>query len=63
MVAVIATEVAEELLRRWRALPQGRDAAIIGRMVADTSQVELHTAIGGRRLIEELEDDPLPRIC
>jgi len=63
VVAVIATEVAEELLRRWRALPQGRDAAIIGRMVADTSQVELHTAIGGRRLIEELEDDPLPRIC
>lgn len=63
VVAVVAAEAAGGLLRRWRALPQGRDAAIIGRMAADTSRVELHTVIGGRRLIEELEDDPLPRIC
>jgi len=25
--------------------------------------VLMKTAIGGERIIEELEDDPLPRIC
>jgi hydrogenase expression/formation protein HypE len=26
-------------------------------------QVVLETELGGQRLLEELEDDPLPRIC
>jgi len=25
--------------------------------------VVLHTELGGQRILEELEDDPLPRIC
>jgi hydrogenase maturation factor len=31
--------------------------------VADAPQVILDTAFGGQRWIDELEDDPLPRIC
>jgi hydrogenase expression/formation protein HypE len=27
------------------------------------ARVILETAIGGERVLEELEDDPLPRIC
>lgn len=37
--------------------------AEIGRLNGSVSQVILQTEIGGERLLEELEDDPLPRIC
>jgi hydrogenase expression/formation protein HypE len=38
-------------------------AALIGEVVADAPQVILDTAFGGQRWIDELEEDPLPRIC
>ena len=54
---------AEELLARWRALPQGADAAMVGEVRDGQAHVLLETAFGGQRILEELEDDPLPRIC
>jgi hydrogenase expression/formation protein HypE len=39
------------------------DAAIIGRIETGRAQVLLVTELGGERILEELEDDPLPRIC
>lgn len=39
------------------------DAEIIGTILSGRSQVVLETGIGGERILEELEDDPLPRIC
>ena len=39
------------------------DAAIIGRTQDQPQRVILRTPLGGERVIEELEDDPLPRIC
>ena len=51
------------LLRPCGALPSGRDAAIIGRIQEQPQRVILRTPLGGERVIEELEDDPLPRIC
>lgn len=63
VVAVIAAEAADEALQRWRALPQGGAAAIIGTVEADRRHVVLETPLGGERLLDELEDDPLPRIC
>ena len=63
VVAVADAIAAEEILARWQALPQGADACIIGRIEAGDSRVILETALGGRRLLDELEDDPLPRIC
>jgi hydrogenase expression/formation protein HypE len=62
-VAVLSTEDAPRALDIWRALPGGEAAAIIGRVNGSISQVVLETEIGGERLLEELEDDPLPRIC
>lgn len=62
-VAVISAENADEALARWRELPQGTSAAIIGNIVTGRSQVVLETELGGERLLDELEDDPLPRIC
>jgi len=63
VVAVLAAEDAPRALDIWRTLPGGEAAAIIGRLNGSISQVILQTEIGGERLLEELEDDPLPRIC
>ena len=45
------------------ALPQGRDAAIIGNINEGRIHTVLETGLGGERMLEELEGDPLPRIC
>jgi len=63
VVAVADPFAANEILARWRALPEGRDACIIGRIEPGGGRVILETGLGGRRIIDELEDDPLPRIC
>ena len=63
VVAVVAAEYAETALKLWRALPQGQHAAIIGQIEIGKPRVILQTPLGGARLLEELEDDPLPRIC
>jgi hydrogenase expression/formation protein HypE len=64
VVAVVAADRAEEALARWRALPQGQEAALIGRVEpSGPVGVILETELGGERLLDELEDDPLPRIC
>ena len=63
VVAVIAPEQADAALSSWRAIPSGKDAARIGRIAADDKRVILETSLGGERFLEELEDDPLPRIC
>jgi hydrogenase expression/formation protein HypE len=63
VVAVIAPEDAEAALATWRGLPAGREAVRIGRIVGAEKRVILETPLGGERFLEELEDDPLPRIC
>jgi len=63
VVAIIAAEQAEALLDTWRQLPEGEHAAIIGYLNRDDACVVLETVLGGERVLEELEDEPLPRIC
>ncbi len=63
VVAVVDPAAAEELLASWRSLDAGRDASLIGYIDKHARQVLLETEIGGERILEELEDDPLPRIC
>jgi hydrogenase expression/formation protein HypE len=63
IVAVADAPTAQEILARWQALPQGAAACIIGRVEAGDGRVILETSLGGRRILDELEDDPLPRIC
>jgi hydrogenase expression/formation protein HypE len=63
VVAVVAPDDAELLLQRWQALPDGENAAIIGHVKNAGGHVLLQTELGGERILEELEDDPLPRIC
>ena len=63
VIAVIDPAQAEAALAAWRAVEAGRNAARIGRIVAAEDRVILETELGGERFLEELEDDPLPRIC
>ena len=63
VVAVVAPEEAEQALAAWQALPEGEGAAIVGSVAEDRQRVILVTELGGERILEELEDDPLPRIC
>jgi hydrogenase expression/formation protein HypE len=63
VVAVVDPAQAEEALQAWRSTDAGRDAARIGRVSAADKRVILETSLGGERFLEELEDDPLPRIC
>ncbi len=64
VVAVLDAAQAAAALAAWRALPQGADAAMIGAVVnSGRTGVVLRTPLGGARLLEELEDDQLPRIC
>jgi hydrogenase expression/formation protein HypE len=63
VLAIIAKDQADAALAAWRTIPSGQDAVRIGRIVANEKRVILETALGGERFLEELEDDPLPRIC
>lgn len=63
IVAVADATAANEILARWQALPLGTDACLIGRIENGGARVILQTSLGGRRILDELEDDPLPRIC
>lgn len=63
VVAVIAEADAEKALELWRRLPEGSEAALIGKVTDSKQRVILETSLGGERILEELEDDPLPRIC
>jgi hydrogenase expression/formation protein HypE len=61
LVAVVAAECADESLEALRAVAPR--AALIGEIGEGAPQVILRTAFGGERSLDELEDDPLPRIC
>lgn len=64
VVAVCAAEVAEEIVRRWRARADGRQAADIGVVVErPAGAVVLATRVGGRRLVDLPRGELLPRIC
>jgi len=63
VVAVIAPEQAEAAIAALRESGAAPDAAVIGRLAEGRAAVTLTTGLGGQRLVDELEDDPLPRIC
>ncbi len=63
VVAVVAEAEAETILKLWHDLPQGKGAQLIGHVESAHRHVVLVTELGGERILEELEDDPLPRIC
>jgi hydrogenase expression/formation protein HypE len=64
LVAICAEADAERLLAAMRGHPLGADAAIIGSVHADDHHfVQMTTAFGGRRIVDWLSGEQLPRIC
>jgi len=63
VVAVVAQHQAGTLVDAWRALPAGEGAAVIGVIEPGVPRVTLETALAGERILDDLEEDPLPRIC
>lgn len=64
LVAVVAPEAADAALAALRQHPLGREAACIGTVTDDPRRlVQLVTPFGGRRVLDWLAGDPLPRIC
>jgi hydrogenase expression/formation protein HypE len=61
--AAISPDQAEAAVDELRASGAAPDAAVIGTVSEPGGAVILTTGLGGQRLIDELEDDPLPRIC
>jgi len=64
LLGIVAPERAEAVLERMRAHPLGREAAIIGKVTgAPAGRVEMETVVGGRRAVDMLAGEQLPRIC
>jgi len=64
LVAVVAPAAAERALDALRAVPGCEEAAEIGEVIAEPPGMVLaETAFGGRRVVDTLVGDPLPRIC
>ena len=60
----VAPEGAEAALAALRAVPGGEEAAEIGEVRTEPpGMVLVETAFGGRRVMDVLVGDPLPRIC
>jgi hydrogenase expression/formation protein HypE len=62
MIAIVDEKDAEKALKRIRQTSYGCDAAIIGRAVSGKG-VSLITHLGGRRTVDVLYGEGLPRIC
>ena len=64
MLAVVAAKDAERALAAMRSVPEGKNAAIIGRVISERpGKVVLRTAMGGSRILQKLAGAQLPRIC
>jgi len=64
VLVMVAPEDADQVLYKMRQHPLGRDSCIIGRVVSEhPGRVVLHTGIGGRRIVDMLSGEQLPRIC
>jgi len=64
MVVIVAEEAADAALAALRSAPGGEEAAIIGECKTEPEgMVLMATAFGGKRVMDQLVGDPLPRIC
>ena len=64
LVMVVHPEDAEMVIQTMKNNPLGRDAAIIGELTGNhPGKAALQTAIGGKRIMDMLAGEQLPRIC
>jgi hydrogenase expression/formation protein HypE len=64
MIAIVAAEDAEIILKAMQKHRYGKDAAVIGEVIADhPGRVVMKTLLGSSRIVDMLVGDLLPRIC
>jgi hydrogenase expression/formation protein HypE len=64
LVAIVPWDVSEQAVAAMRRHPLGADACLIGRITDHRpGQVVMRTVLGGRRIVDMLIGDQLPRIC
>jgi hydrogenase expression/formation protein HypE len=64
LLAFVSPDCAAAVLQAIQSDPYGKDAAVIGRVVNDyPGKVSLKTRIGGKRIVDMLAGEQLPRIC
>ncbi len=64
LLAIVAVHQADRVLAAMRQHSLGREAAIIGEVVAEhPGFVTMNTRVGGRRVVDMLSGEQLPRIC
>jgi hydrogenase expression/formation protein HypE len=64
LLAFVSDEDTDAVLAAIAANPYGRDATVIGEVVADhAGKVIMETRIGGQRIVDMLAGEQLPRIC
>jgi len=64
LVAIVPAADVDGLLEVMRAHPLGRRAALIGEVTVDAHHfVQMRTRFGGKRIVDWLAGDQLPRIC
>lgn len=64
LLCVVSHEDAGRVLEAMRRTPEGREAAIIGRVTENyPGKLVMHTAFGGSRILQKLSGAQLPRIC
>ena len=64
LIVIVEENASQEALSIIRACKYGENAAVIGHVTAEQpGLVSMRTAIGGKRLVDWLNSDPLPRIC
>jgi hydrogenase expression/formation protein HypE len=64
LIAFVSAEAADNVLKTMRAHPLGKNAILIGEVVAThPGTVIMKTRIGGSRVVDMLSGEQLPRIC
>ncbi len=64
LIAILPQSQAEAVLAVMKKNPYGQDAALIGEVKAENpGKVVMKTIIGGKRLVDMLTGEQLPRIC
>jgi len=64
LVAFVPPSVADSVLSAMKDHPLGREAVIIGQVVADhPCTVVMKSKVGGTRVVDMLSGEQLPRIC
>ena len=64
LVAFVPSEIAPEVFKKMKENKYGKESKIIGRVVKKSEgKVNLNTTIGGKRVVDMLTGEQLPRIC